>query len=214
MGRCGLHGTFVLCFVQDRQPGQINFQRALTAQTPINLKGSKTKMSDNKNTIAPESANTSKPLALDVRVNAINPRDNLIGFANVTINDSIVIEGLKVCTGEKGIYVNMPSVQDKDGKWRDIVKPITAQCRTQITEAVTEAYGIAIERMQATVEAARVAAMPTADKDNAKAPGITEDVAAKNGASKPSALEALHNGKQQAKEQPVKSPAAKGDKTL
>ena len=62
---------------------------------------------------------------------------------------------MKVCASEKGLYVNMPSQQDGNGNWRDICKPITADFRKQLNEAVAEGYGAAIEKMQATLEAAR-----------------------------------------------------------
>lgn len=49
----------------------------------------------------------------------------------------------------------MPSQQDGNGNWRDICKPITADFRRQLNEAVVEGYSAAIERMQATLEAAK-----------------------------------------------------------
>lgn len=94
------------------------------------------------------------PIKLDARVRPIAPKDNLIGFASVTINDSFVVDGIKVCSGENGLYVNMPSSQDNSGKWHDVCKPITADFRNQLTAAVVEGYGIAIEKMQNTVDAA------------------------------------------------------------
>jgi stage V sporulation protein G len=154
--------------------------------------------------MTPDAADKAVPLKLDVRVTPIAPKDNLIGFANVTVADSLVIEGVKVCSGDKGFYVNMPSVQGKDGQWRDVVKPITADCRAQITEAVREGYNAAIERMQETVKAA---------KDAARAPAARDDAARADAPEKPSALDALKNGKEQAKGQPAKAPSVK-DKSL
>ena len=55
-------------------------------------------------------------LKIDVTVRPITPRGNLLGFATVTINDSFAVENIRVCTGDKGLYVNMPSVQDSQGK--------------------------------------------------------------------------------------------------
>jgi stage V sporulation protein G len=162
-------------------------------------------MNENKDAITPDATEKTAPLKLDVRVNPIAPRDNLIGFANVTIADSLVIEGLKVCSGEKGLYVNMPSVQGKDGMWRDVVKPITADCRAQITEAVREGYNVAIEKMQETVKAAKDAVKTFVAKDDAVRADAPE---------KPSALEALKNGKEQAKAQPAKAPSGKDSKSL
>lgn len=125
------------------------------------------------------------PLKLDVRVRPIAPKENLVGFAAVTINDCFVVEGLKVCAGDKGLYVNMPSQQDGNGNWRDICKPITADFRRQLNEAVVEGYNTAIEKMQATLEAAK---------------GVNE---------KPSLTGALKENADKVKNQPVKASAAK-----
>jgi stage V sporulation protein G len=171
-------------------------------------------MNEVKDAFKPETEESAAPLKLDVRVTPISPKDNLIGFANITIADSLVVEGLKVCSGEKGIYVNMPSLQGKDGQWRDIVKPITSQFRAQVTEAVSEAYGVAIEKMQATVEAARSAAMPPEGREGAHE--NTKDTKADRQATamgsaeeKGSALEALEKGKKQAMAQPAKAQSDK-----
>jgi len=167
---------------------------------------------ENKDIAATEAADLFK---LDVRVTPITPRDNLIGFANITIADSLVIEGLKVCSGEKGLYVNMPSVQGKDGQWRDVVKPITAECRAQITDAVRESYGAEIEKMKNAIKAAEAIAVPVAMQGETAQDGKDGKAPAREAAeAKPSALEALKNGKEQAKSQPVKVPTAKEGKEL
>ncbi len=111
----------------------------------------------NTETMQPE-GKTAAAMKLDVRVRPIAPIDNLLGFANVTINDSFVVEGFRICSGEKGLYVNMPSAQDKSGNWRDTFKPITADARRQLTDAIVEGYGAAIEKLQATLDATRGAA--------------------------------------------------------
>ena len=121
-------------------------------------------------TMHPE-AEAATPLKLDVSVRPISPMENLLGFANVTINDSFVVEGCRICSGEKGLYMNMPSAQDKNGNWRDTFKPITADARRQLTDAILDGYSAAIERLQATLDASRGAterpSVSGALKDNA-----------------------------------------------
>lgn len=97
-------------------------------------------------------------LKLDVRVHPIAPTGNLLAFANVTINDCFKIDGFRICSGEKGLYVNMPSTQDGQGKWRDVCWPVTADFRRQLNDALIEGYGVAIESLQATLDATRGAA--------------------------------------------------------
>ena len=134
----------------------------------------------NAETMQPETE-TAAELKLDVSIRPISPTGNLLGYANVTINDSFVIEGFRICSGEKGLYVNMPSTQDNKGNWRDTFKPITADARKQLTDAILDGYGVAIEKMQAMLDASR---------------GVTE---------KPSVSDALKDNADKVKSQPAKS---------
>lgn len=66
------------------------------------------------------------PMKLDVSVRAIEPKGNLLGFANVKFNDCFVVEDFKILQTDKGLYVGMPSKSDKSSKtgYRDTAKPI------------------------------------------------------------------------------------------
>lgn len=146
-------------------------------------------MSNNIADVRPE-VSEDMPINLNVRVRPIAPRENLVGFASVTINNSFVVDGIKVCSGEHGLYINMPSSQDTSGKWHDICKPITAGFRKQLTEAVVEGYGAAIERMQATVDAAA------------------------KGTEKPSLTGVLKENADKVKAQPVRASTGKNEPAL
>lgn len=73
----------------------------------------------NHETMQPE-AQAGEGLKLDVTVRPIAPMGNLLGYASVTIGDSFKIDGFRICSGEKGLYVNMPATQDKSGNWKDV----------------------------------------------------------------------------------------------
>ena len=132
----------------------------------------------------------SEGLKLDVTVRPIAPMGNLMAFANVTIGDCIKIDGFRICSGENGLYVNMPSTQDGKGGWRDVCWPVTAEFRKQLCEALIEGYGQAIENLQATLEAT------------------------KGAAEKPSLTGALKENAGKVKSQPSKAPAAKKEPEL
>lgn len=109
-------------------------------------------------------------LKIDVSVRPIAPRNNLVGFATVTINDSFAVENIRVCKGEKGLYVNMPSQQDGQGNWHDVFKPITADSRKLLVSAILNGYNDAIDKMRETVNATKEAEKPSlsgAHKGNA-----------------------------------------------
>ncbi len=109
-------------------------------------------MNSNKETVLPETTENNG-LKMEVNVRPITPRNNLLGFATVTINDSFAVENIRVCTGEKGLYVNMPAQQDAQGNWHDVFKPITADARNLIVSAIINGYTAAIDKMRETLEA-------------------------------------------------------------
>ena len=115
-------------------------------------------MSNTNHETMQQEAQAGEGLKLDVTVRPIAPKGNLLAFANVTIGDCFKIDGFLICSGENGLYVNMPSTQDKQGKWRDVCWPVTADFRRQLNDALIGGYGQAIENLQATLEATKGAA--------------------------------------------------------
>lgn len=128
-------------------------------------------MSEQTNTAVQET--TAAAMKLDVRVRPITPKDNLLAFASVTINDSFVVDGIKLCTGNKGRYINMPSQKiERNGRpvWRDVCKPITSDFRQQLTEVISEGYDKAVERLRDTLDGA--------ERVSAEKPSVREGIAA------------------------------------
>lgn len=128
-------------------------------------------MSDEKTTgaQAPEQeAPGGSGLKLDVTARPIDPIKNLVGFANVKINDCFVVEDFKILQSDKGLYVGMPSKPDRNSRtgYRDTAKPITAEFRKELHGAILEAYQQEIEKLQARVAASRQA--PPPEKESIK----------------------------------------------
>jgi len=64
----------------------------------------------------------------------------LKAFADIVVNDALLIKGVRVMDGQKGLFVSMPREQAKDKKWYDSVRCLTKEVRDQITETVLSAY--------------------------------------------------------------------------
>ncbi len=64
----------------------------------------------------------------------------LKAFADIIINDALLIKGIKVLEGKNGLFVSMPQEQAKDRKWYDSVRCLTQEIRDQITEIVLSVY--------------------------------------------------------------------------
>ena len=62
-------------------------------------------------------------------------------FADLVIEDSLVIKGIRVVEGEKGFFVAMPKEDGKDGKWYNVVVPLKREIKDEIEKIVLEAYG-------------------------------------------------------------------------
>ena len=84
---------------------------------------------------------TTAAAKLDVRAYPIaEPKSNTVAFASVTINDMIAINGIRVVSGEKGLFAAMPQTKDSNGEYRDIAFPVTKELRQQLNKAVLDEY--------------------------------------------------------------------------
>ena len=81
--------------------------------------------------------------------NVKSSKGSLVAFANITIDDELVIKGIKVVDGKKGLFVSMPCTQGEDGKYYDDVFPITKECREYLTEFVLNSYEDSLDTKRA-----------------------------------------------------------------
>ena len=66
--------------------------------------------------------------------------DRLRAYVDVTLDDALVIHGLKLMQGEQGLFVAMPSRKMRNEEFKDIVHPICPELRNDITKVVQEKY--------------------------------------------------------------------------
>lgn len=68
-----------------------------------------------------------------------------VALATVTIADCLILTGLKIVKGKKGMFVSMPqrklSKPDKNGnEYADIFFPVTHDFREELNNVVLDAY--------------------------------------------------------------------------
>lgn len=85
----------------------------------------------------------------------VNKEDSAIkAYASVTMDGMFAVHGIKVCEGEKGRFVSMPSTQytDRDGnkQYQDIFHPISKGARNALNQAVLNAYDLKLQQVQQT----------------------------------------------------------------
>ena len=66
---------------------------------------------------------------------------NLKAFADVKVGGKLVIKGFSVMQGKRGVFVSMPRKAGKDGRWFDILMPLSDELKQEFHTKVLEAYG-------------------------------------------------------------------------
>lgn len=83
-------------------------------------------------------------MSIEVKVNRMHRFEdnekNIKAFADIEINSSLLIKGLTVRNGSKGIFVSMPRQKGKDNKWYETVRALSTEVKDQIVSIVLEAY--------------------------------------------------------------------------
>ena len=75
------------------------------------------------------------------RVHRLKTGKSLKAFADIVVNDAILIKGLRVVEGKNGLFVAMPSEQSaKDNKWYDNVRCLDDDIRDRISQEVLTVY--------------------------------------------------------------------------
>lgn len=70
----------------------------------------------------------------------ISEKGTLRALAAMTVNEAICIKSIALREGRNGIFVSMPRIKKSNGKYEDIVFPITAEYRTQINDFLITEY--------------------------------------------------------------------------
>lgn len=80
----------------------------------------------------------------EVRINKFE-KGNVKGFATITLENALVVSGLTIIEGKKGLFVSMPNQKGSDGKYYDTVYPLSKSGRDYINNEVLDAYNKVIE---------------------------------------------------------------------
>lgn len=82
-----------------------------------------------------------KDLKIQVeRIQRLDGKGSLKGFADISIANTFLIKGLKIVAGKEGLFVGMPSKQGKDGNWYNIIMLLNKEVKQQLSDLVISAY--------------------------------------------------------------------------
>ena len=80
------------------------------------------------------------------------PDSSVKAVASASFDGYYAVHGIKVCSGEKGLFISMPSTSytnaNCEKKYQDTFHPITKGAREALHSAVIRAYNAALEQSQ------------------------------------------------------------------
>jgi stage V sporulation protein G len=80
---------------------------------------------------------------IDIKVIKVHrlPQDSRIkAFVDLGINDALLIKGIRIVQGKKGLFISMPVEQGKNERWYERVRCLNQDIRSLIAQKVLEAY--------------------------------------------------------------------------
>ena len=75
-----------------------------------------------------------------VRIHRIPGQGMMRAFVDVSINEQILLKGLRIVDGKKGLFVSMPQEKGKDNRWYNSIECLTPDIRRQVQETVLAAF--------------------------------------------------------------------------
>ena len=81
---------------------------------------------------------------LSIKVSKIYRVDTgsaLKAFADIVINEAVLIRGIRVVEGKHGMFVSMPKEKSKDNRWFDRIRFLDQDADRSLAEEVLKAYG-------------------------------------------------------------------------
>jgi len=75
-----------------------------------------------------------------LKFHRIEGQNRIKAFVDVSINDALLIKGLRIVEGNKGLFVSMPVEQGRNEKWYERVRCLNKSIRDEIANVVLTAY--------------------------------------------------------------------------
>jgi len=76
-----------------------------------------------------------------IKIHRLTQESRIKAFVDLGINDALLIKGIRIVQGKKGLFVSMPTEQGKNDRWYERVRCLNQDIRSLIAQKVLEAYG-------------------------------------------------------------------------
>lgn len=76
-----------------------------------------------------------------IKIHRLTVDSRVKAFVDLGINDLLLIKGIRIVKGKKGLFVSMPVEKGKNERWYERVQCLNQDIRSLIAQKVLEAYG-------------------------------------------------------------------------
>lgn len=115
-------------------------------------------------------------MKVNAKINRLidKPDSGVRAIASASFDGYYAVHGIKVCEGEKGLFISMPSTSyttaNGEKKYQDIFHPTTKGARDALNTSVINAYKAALAQSQQ----AEIEVQDTPDEDESEEPVYDE----------------------------------------
>lgn len=74
------------------------------------------------------------------RIYRLPESGSLKAFVDLLIDDVLLIKGIRIVQGPKGLFVSMPQGQGKDKRWYDSIRCLDQEFKKRLDDEVLSAY--------------------------------------------------------------------------
>lgn len=64
----------------------------------------------------------------------------LKAFCDVAVDRQLVIKGIRVVQGRRGLFISMPRQQNKQARWHDVIILLTPDVKEALARVILEAF--------------------------------------------------------------------------
>ena len=75
-----------------------------------------------------------------IKIHRLSQDSRVKAFVDIGINEALLIKGIRIVQGKKGLFVSMPVEQGKNERWYERVRCLNQDIRSLIAQKVLEAY--------------------------------------------------------------------------
>lgn len=68
------------------------------------------------------------------------PGAKVLGFASVIVSDAVMITGIRIVQGTKGVFISMPTKKDAQQQYVDVVFPVSREMRLDLSALILHEY--------------------------------------------------------------------------